>query len=104
MPIKKKTLFYFDPPYYVKGKELYVNHYKHADHEQVAGKIGKLSSSNWIVSYDSTPEIKSLYKKYTKLEYKLNYSAASASQGKEIMFFSDGLIIPSRKGPTKKRK
>jgi DNA adenine methylase len=99
--ITAKTLFYFDPPYYVKGRELYVNHYKHEDHEIIAKKIAKLNSRNWIVSYDSTPEIKSLYKGYNKLEYNLSYSAASASQGKEVMFFSQGLEIPAVKTPTK---
>ncbi len=99
--ISSKALFYFDPPYYVKGKELYVNHYKHNDHEAVAQKISKLTAHNWIVSYDSTPEIKSLYKGYNKLEYELNYSAANASHGKEVMFFSKGLEFPSIINPSK---
>jgi len=99
--ISKKTLFYFDPPYYVKGKDLYVNHYKHGDHEIIAKKIAKLNKHKWIVSYDSTKEIKSLYKGYNKLEYKLNYSATTATQGKEIMFFSNGLNVPNTKNPVK---
>lgn len=96
-----KTLYYFDPPYYIKGKELYVNHYKHRDHEVIAQKIGELNEKKWIVSYDSTPEIKSLYSSYNKLEYSLNYSAANPSRGKEVMFFSDDLNIPPVSSPTK---
>ncbi len=99
--ISSKSLIYFDPPYYVKGKELYVNHYKHIDHQKVADKIAMLNDYKWIVSYDSTPEIKSLYGGYKKIEYNLNYSASTASKGKEIMFFSNGLHIPRVLNPSK---
>lgn len=34
----KNTLIYLDPPYYVKGKGLYQNHYRHDDHVDVAKK------------------------------------------------------------------
>lgn len=99
--ISSKSLVYFDPPYYHKGKDLYVNHYKHIDHEKVAEKIAGLNSKKWIVSYDSTPEIKRLYKGFKKIEYNLNYSAANASQGKEVMFFSKDLFLPSLRNPSK---
>ncbi|MGL9544116.1 DNA adenine methylase, partial [Escherichia coli] len=34
-----KTLLYLDPPYYVKGKGLYQNHYSHDDHVEIANII-----------------------------------------------------------------
>jgi DNA adenine methylase len=99
--LPQNTLYYFDPPYYVKGKDLYVNHYKHDDHAIIAQKISELQNQKWIVSYDSTPEIKKLYKGYRKREYLLNYSAASATKGNEIMIFSEGLHIPRGANPAK---
>ena len=30
------TLIYLDPPYYVKGSQLYLNHYQHKDHALLA--------------------------------------------------------------------
>ena len=89
-----KTLVYFDPPYYIKGKDLYVNHYKHDDHVIVSKVVQGLIKHKWIVSYDSTPEIRSLYKNNKKFEYSLSYSAVNAKKGKEIMFFHKDLYIP----------
>jgi DNA adenine methylase len=92
LPIK--TLIYFDPPYYIKGKDLYVNHYKHEDHLLVSSMINGISKYKWLVSYDDVPEIRKLYEENKKFEYSLNYSAVNAKTGKEIMFFHKELSIP----------
>lgn len=92
--LPKRSLLYFDPPYYVKGKDLYVNHYRHDDHAKVAEVITAITKQKWIVSYDNAPEIKELYRGFDKIEYSLNYSAATAAKGTEVMFFSSGLYVP----------
>ncbi|GAG14050.1 unnamed protein product, partial [marine sediment metagenome] len=51
-----KTLIYFDPPYYIKGKGLYEDFYEHKDHLSVSTIITSLKHK-WIVSYDNTQEI-----------------------------------------------
>lgn len=101
--IPKKTLFYFDPPYYVKGKELYVNYYKHDDHADIAKKITSLNNYKWIVSYDNALPIKRLYKSYKQKTYSLNYSAAEASVGSEVMIFSKDLRVPRIINPTRSK-
>jgi DNA adenine methylase len=88
-----KTLFYFDPPYFVKGKDLYLNYYNSNDHQEIATEIAKLSKHKWIVTYDNVQPIKKLYSPYRQVKYSLNYSAAQASTGKEVMIFSDNLYI-----------
>src|ERR1051326_2510791 len=98
--IPAETLVYFDPPYYVKGKDLYVNHYKHEDHVHVAEMVNGLRNDKWIVSYDNTPEIQSLYQQNWQLTYSLRYSAHNHNEGKEIMMVSDGLYVPTL-NPTK---
>ena len=40
----EKTLIYLDPPYYIKGKELYFDFYSHKDHEEVAELVAFLAS------------------------------------------------------------
>lgn len=94
----KKTIFYFDPPYYLKGSSLYMNHYKDDQHQEVSEAIKKIKTINWIVSYDNTPEIKKLYRwvprKLTK-KYSFNHSAYKAKEGKEILFFSKNLLVPN---------
>lgn len=90
-----ETLIYFDPPYYIKGKELYVNHYVHEDHVKMAQVISDLEECHWLVSYDNHPVISSLYRDFRQHIYTLNYSASSANQGQEIMTFSNSLNVPT---------
>lgn len=91
--LPQKTLFYFDPPYYVKGKDLYLNYYNGNDHQEIATQIGGLTKQKWIVTYDNVQPIKKLYNNFRQVKYSLNYSASQATKGKEIMIFSDNLYI-----------
>lgn len=96
------TLIYLDPPYYVKGRDLYYDFYEHEDHERVANFVLKsITRQRWIVSYDNVPAIRSLYKGTRCVAYNIGYSARSASQGSEVMFFSHGLKVPRLIGPVK---
>ena len=89
----EKTFCYLDPPYYVKGRDLYLNYYNDDDHRAVAKAIKKYKGK-WIISYDAVPFISDLYKKYRQKEYYLSYSAGNPAKGKEIVVYSDGLLIP----------
>lgn len=88
-----KTLCYLDPPYYVKGRDLYLNYYNNDDHKAIAEAIKKYKGK-WIISYDAVPFISEMYKEYRQKEYYLSYSAGNPSKGKELMVYSNGLIIP----------
>lgn len=88
------TIYYFDPPYYVKGESLYLNYYKHDDHVKVSKAIKRLKNARWIVSYDVTDAIKQMYQGYKKIEYSIIHTARFAKKASEILFFSDNLIIP----------
>lgn len=88
-----KTFCYLDPPYHVKGRDLYLNYYNDDDHRAIAETIKKYKGK-WIMSYDAVPFIEELYKDYRQKEYYLSYSAGNRSKGKEIMVYSDGLILP----------
>ncbi|MEO8664818.1 MAG: DNA adenine methylase [Ignavibacteria bacterium] len=95
--LPQKSLYYFDPPYYVKGKDLYLNHYMIKDHEYIANEINKLNKHKWIITYDDVKPIRNLYSKYRKKSFRLSYSAGSTNkQGKEIMIFSDTLYISNK--------
>lgn len=90
----KNSLFYFDPPYFDKGSTLYMNHYKENDHLAVSEKIKQIGNIHWIVSYDNTEYIQSLYSEYRKKEFSFKHTAFQSRVGKEIMFFNDSLILP----------
>jgi len=91
------TIFYFDPPYFLKGSSLYMNHYKNNDHELVSNKIKEIRNIRWIVSYDNVPEIKELYSSFYRKEYSFKHTAYTARLGQEILFFSESLNCPDIK-------
>ncbi|HBG74136.1 MAG TPA: DNA methyltransferase [Anaerolineae bacterium] len=91
--LPERTLFYLDPPYFVKGQQLlYKSYYREEDHWAVAQMVRNLPL-RWIVSYDDTPEIRALYQEFRSIEYSISYSAQDRYRGAEKMFFSDNLII-----------
>jgi DNA adenine methylase len=98
--LPKRSLIYLDPPYYVKGKGLYENHYSHEDHEKIASQVAALEHY-WIVSYDNVSEIRAMYGQFRFKVFGLKYSAQNRYEGSEVMFFSNRLkklmeVVPSR--------
>lgn len=90
-----KSLIYFDPPYYVKGKDLYLNYFNDSDHNKISEAISRIDKQKWIITYDDVPQIQNLYKQYRSKSFKLNYSAGKvARKGDEIIIYSDNLYIP----------
>ena len=82
------TFIYLDPPYYVKGKGLYLNSYTYDDHKKLATIVSKLQTK-WFVSYDNVPEILDLYSAYNHITYQLNYSVQRHIKGSEVVFWDD---------------
>ncbi len=96
-----RSLVYLDPPYYVKGREqLYANFYEPDDHAVIAAIIRKLILP-WVVTYDDVDEVRSLYRGHRSKHYGISYSAGPRDRGREVMFFSEDLTIPSVTDPTK---
>ena len=95
-----RTLIYLDPPYYVKGRDLYDDHYQPSDHEKIARLTDQLSHP-WIVSYDDVESIRQIYSGRRMRSFDLNYSASRITSGHEVMIFQDGLNIPDDIRPTR---
>jgi len=94
-----KTLVYLDPPYFVKGGQLYYDSYGPSDHAIIAQVVHQhLHTTNWIVSYDDVNQIRELYNFDSMLAYEIGYSARTASAGRECMFFSPQLKVPEVTG------
>lgn len=101
--LPKQSLIYLDPPYYVKGKGLYRNYYKHDDHVAIAKRLQQKGFKwPWVVSYDNTDEICAMYQFSQSLSYGLNYTAQRRYVGSEVMFFSQNLIVPDEEIPQTK--
>lgn len=96
LPIR--SLVYLDPPYYVKGQELYENFYGHADHVLIS-ELARSVQQHWIISYDNVDPVVQMYEGYLRITYGLNYSASERYEGSEVMFFSNLLAVPSVNSP-----
>jgi len=86
---------FLDPPYYQKGKFLYLNHYENSDHEKLR-KFLQDSSLKWIMTYDDVSYIRKLYIKMCKRKFTIQHSAYQSKIGKEIMIFSKKLNFRNR--------
>ncbi len=91
--LPKKSLIYLDPPYYVKGAELYRNFYLHDDHVKIANTLRNITLP-WIVSYDNVNEIREIYQDLNMADYSLNYTAQDKKKGLEVIIYNDGVKIP----------
>lgn len=88
--IKDNYFIFLDPPYYKKGKSLYLNHYVDKDHKSLAEFLEK-TSLKWVLTYDDVSYIRSLYNKMKKSKFVINHSAYKSKIGKEILVFSDNI-------------
>lgn len=92
------TLIYLDPPYYVKGSELYLNHYGPKDHARLAAFVKRQSGYRWLMTYDNVPEIRALYAGLETVDFNLRYSAHTSKLGREMLISSGNLIMPDDLG------
>ncbi|NHQ84871.1 DNA adenine methylase [Iodobacter sp. HSC-16F04] len=92
--LHKNALVYLDPPYYIKGQDLYRNFYCHNDHIEIMLALSQSKILNWIVSYDNAEQIREIYRDFRKIEYSLQYSAQNKTVGEEVMIFSSKIKIP----------
>jgi DNA adenine methylase len=91
-----RTLVYLDPPYYVKGGDLYEHHYRHEDHAAVAAAASQIRQ-HCMVSYDDVPQIRDLYRDYQHVSYSLSYCAQNRYRGTEAIFLGPTLECPGLK-------
>lgn len=92
--LPENSMIYLDPPYYVKGQDLYRNFYEHDDHVRVAELLcTETFPYSWIVSYDALEEIRKMYRLARSVSYGLHYTAQSRYFGAEVMFFSSNLQL-----------
>lgn len=94
---KENAFVYLDPPYYAQGKALYLNYYNHADHVVLANFLRNSAKFNWVLSYDSVPQILELYSDFPLYEFILNYTAQNLKRGIELLTHSSGISFHSIK-------
>lgn len=89
------AFIYFDPPYFGKGKQLYLNFFDYADHVRIEKIIRELVNCDWVITYDDEPQIERIYNHYSLRRFELNYSVYEKKKAQELMIFRNANMIPS---------
>jgi DNA adenine methylase len=91
---QEDLFFYLDPPYYVKGGDLYLSTYTHEDHVGVARAVMNSSHPYWVVTYDDVSEIRTIYKDCQLRRFALQYTAQRRRVGDELLIAPRSLRLP----------
>ncbi len=86
------VLLYADPPYLVKGADLYMSAQSCNDNEELATTLLEIRHP-WILTYELDERIRNLYPSNRCLEYDISHTAQSQKVGREFMVFSRGLKV-----------
>ena len=87
MKMKAQLFLNIDPPYVIKGSQLYTNFFTEGDHSDLQRVILKHLGAEypWIITYDDCPLVRNLYKQFYMQEYGIAHNAGGTVQGKEIV-------------------
>lgn len=92
---RQESLIYADPPYFVKGRQLYLDYYVDENHADLARFLtSKMRRWKWMVSYDDVPSVRALYDGQHLSSYAIPYSVRKSQMGSEVMFYSEELRLP----------
>lgn len=73
--VTESSVVYLDPPYYVKGGQLYAHNMTHDEHAELATLL-RATRADWRLSYDDCPEIRELYSWAGFRELEIRYTNA----------------------------
>lgn len=93
--LPENSLVYLDPPYYSRGRKLYINDYKKEDHQEVATMAQSIKTP-WMVTYDHCPGIKLMYGNEQVLPFRLTYSANDSRPVASEYLFYGNCDLPDR--------
>lgn len=78
---------YLDPPYFVKGQELYLHGFDISEHLKLKECIDRLEG-RMALSYDHCPEILGMYSKYKVVNLSVNYTINTSRNKMEILIYN----------------
>lgn len=93
---EKETVFYFiDPPYFTKGKTLYLNALDERYHVELAERLKTMADAAWVLTYDDCPKIRQLYQGWATIRpFSLQYTASERRIGKEVVIAPKWIRLP----------
>ena len=92
---QQNAFVYFDPPYFEKGKQLYLKFFSYDDHVRLERMINTQVNCDWVITYDDVQEIADIYQNHILRRFDLNYSASVKRKASEIIIFRRQNMIPT---------
>ena len=90
------TFFFIDPPYFAKGKTLYMNALDNEYHVALAARLRSMKEAAWVLTYDDCPEIRRMYRGWATIRpFSLRYVAAERRNGKEVLITTKWMRLPA---------
>lgn len=93
--VLRTAFIYLDPPYYMKGRKLYMNYFQDEDHISLSRYIGTWDGMHWLMTYDDVEFIRTLYAGYRLFSYHLNYSLQKKRKGEELLITPQHIYLPT---------
>lgn len=91
----ESTFFFIDPPYFVKGKTLYLNALDEEYHIALASQLKSMKDASWLLTYDDCPEIRCMYRNWATIRpFSLRYTAAERRSGRELLIAPKWIRLP----------
>lgn len=93
---KRKGVFvYLDPPYVAKGQRLYLNAYDARDHAELSRYLLNQKLLPWIMSYDDSTLVRSLYKSCSVSMLPIQYSLQVKRSAQELVIAPGHVVVPA---------
>lgn len=90
------TFFFIDPPYFAKGKTLYLNTLNAEYHATLAARLKLMRDAAWVLTYDDCPQVRLMYRGWTTIRpFGLRYAAAERRSGKEVLITPKWMRLPT---------
>ena len=91
-----RTFLFIDPPYYRKGRTLYLNGLEERYHADLAHTLRSMDSVAWVLTYDDCDMVRALYGDWAALRpFSLRYTASRRRQGREVLIAPRSLRLPA---------
>lgn len=92
---RASTFVYLDPPYVNNGQRLYLNAYSRGDHAMVSKYLDAQAILPWVMSYDDTDLIRTLYERHCVTYLPIRYSLQKKRSTKELFISPHRISIPT---------
>lgn len=91
---RRKCIVYLDPPYINKSGSLYLNSYKAQDHRDLATYMNAQKVLPWVMTYDNTELVRTLYEKQVVTPIPIRYSLNSKKTASELLIVPKHITLP----------